>query len=128
MPKDLFATVPEFLAAFDNILENGFFEDIQFNMTGKMMEGKIFSCSIMATGCVPNDSKYAKYKPVSSSAIIDPRVVVDSCRALAEEKRVKSVFTKVETQDWPRWSRDEERIIGSKGQRTNLNLTITFKT
>lgn len=124
MPKDLFAPVPEFLAAFDNILKNGFFEEIQFNTGGKMMEGKIYGCSITATGCVPSDKKF---EAEGSGAIIDPNTIVASCRKLATQKKVKDVTTKVETKDWPLWDATGEKVIGSKGKRTELFLYVTFK-
>lgn len=124
MPKDLFASVPEFLAAFNNILEHGFFEDIQFNVNGKMMEGKIVGCSITASGCVPSDKKYMAE---GCGAVIDPGAIVASCRRLAETKKVKDVTTKVETNDWPLWDTKGEDVIGSKGKRTKLFLYVTFK-
>lgn len=122
MPKDLFATVPEFLAAFDNILKNGFFEEIQFSAYG--MGGKISFCSITAKGCVPNNSKYAA---TGCGAVIDPHTIIASCRNLAEQKQVKTVATTVETVDWPLWNRQGEKIIGSKGQYTKMSATIFFK-
>lgn len=125
MPKDLFAPVPEFLAAFSNILGNGFFEEIQFNTGDKMMEGRIYGCSISATGCVPSDKKY---KADGCGAIVDPNAVIASCRKLADQKKVKDITTKVETKDWPLWDTKGENVVGSKGKRTELFLYITFKT
>lgn len=125
MPKDLFAPVSEFLVAFNNILENGFFEEIQFNACGKMMEGEIYGCFITATGCVPSDKKY---KADGCGAVIDPNAVIASCRKLADQNQVKDITTKVETKDWPLWDTQEESIVGSKGKRTELFLYITFKT
>lgn len=125
MLRDLFAPVPEFLAAFNNILENGFFEEVEFHVRGKMMEGKIFSCSITATGCVPANESY---KASGCGAVIDPNAVIASCRKLADQNQVKDITTKVETKNWPVWNTEGENIIGSKGTRTELSLYITFKT
>lgn len=125
MPKDLFAPVPEFLVAFDNILKNGFFEDIQFGAHGKMMEGKIYACFITAIGCVPSNKKYGAD---GCGAIIDPHTVIASCRALVKKKKVKNVSTKVETEEWPLWDTAGEKKIGSKGKRTELKLYVEFNT
>lgn len=125
MQKDLFDQVPEFLAAFNNIVKNGFFEEIQFSASGKMMEGKIFGCSITATGCVPSDKKFAAN---GSGSIIDPNAIVAACRKLTDQNRVKDVTTKVETKDWPLWDAKGEKMIGSKGKRTELFLYIAFET
>ncbi len=124
MSKDLFAPVPEFLAAFKNVLENGFFEDFRFNVNGPMMEGKIFGCAINATGCVPVSKEYMAD---GCGAIIDPNVIIASCRKLADQKEVTGVTTKVETKDWPLWDTDGENLIGSKGKRTELHLYVSFK-
>jgi hypothetical protein len=125
MPKDLFVQVPEFLAAFDNIRTNGFFEDIQYAVHGMMMEGRIQICSITAMGCIPNDPRYMA---VGASAVIDPHQLVDSCRTLAHDRQIRDVTTKIETNPWPLYDRKGEEVIGSKGSRTKLFLHITFKT
>lgn len=124
MSGDLFAEVPEFLAAFDHILKNGFFEDVQLSVSGKMMEGKINGCSIDATGCVPNDKKY---DADGCGAIVDPRTIIASCRDLSDKKQVKKVATKVETEDWPLYNDEEMEIIGSKGKRTHLSIHVIFE-
>lgn len=124
MSKDLFAQVPEFLAAFNNVLENGFFEDFKFNVNGSMMEGKIVGCAINATGCVPVSKEYGAD---GCGAVIDPNVIIASCRKLAGQKMVTGVTTKVETKDWSLWDTDGENVIGSKGKRTELYLYVSFK-
>jgi hypothetical protein len=123
MSKELFAAVPEFMAAFTHILKNGFFEDIQLSVSGKMMEGKISGCFINATGCVPND---AKYDADGCGGIIDPEAVIASCREMATEQKVSNVTTKVETNDWLLYD-DEGEVIGSKGSRTELSICILFE-
>ncbi|MFZ2886675.1 MAG: hypothetical protein WA021_02530 [Minisyncoccia bacterium] len=125
MQKDLFAAVPEFLAAYNNILENGFFEEIQFNVNGRDMEGKIYGCSISAIGCVPSKDEF---KADGCGAVIDPNTVIASCRKLAHQKKIKNITTKVETKDWPVWDSKGDNIVGSKGTRTELYLYIAFNT
>lgn len=125
MPEDLFAPVPEFLTAFGNILENGFFEEVQFAARGRLMEGGIHSCSIDISGCVPNDPKYTTD---GCGVLIDPSDVIASARRLAEQNKVLNISTKVETKDWELWDAAGENVIGSKGTRTELRLLITFKT
>ena len=123
MSKDPFAQVPEFLAAFDNILANGFFEGIHLEVGDGMTEGYIFSCSIKASGCVPDDTKYMQD---GSGALVDPHAIIASCRALAETKKIKMVTTDVETTDWLRYGRND-KVVGSKGKRTKMFISITFK-
>lgn len=124
MSKDLFAQVPEFLAAFNNILKNGFFEDIKLSVNGPMMEGKIYGCSITATDCVPVSEEYAAD---GCGAVIDPNVIIAACRKLAGQKKVTGVTTKVETEDWQLFHEVEGNVIGSKGKRTELYLYVSFK-
>lgn len=125
MPKDLFAQVPEFLAAFRNILNNGFFEEIQFSTGNEMSEGTVYSCCITAAGCIPSNKKFGAD---GCGAIINPKTIIAACRKLATQKKVKGVTTKVETKDWPLWDAKGENVVGSKGKRIGLFLQITFKT
>ncbi|HEY0979722.1 MAG TPA: hypothetical protein VGE23_02695 [Candidatus Paceibacterota bacterium] len=125
MQKDLFESVPEFLAAFNNILENGFFEQVEFAARGEGMEGKVHSCSVIAAGCVPD---HKRYQADGCGLIVDPGTVIAAVRKLAGQEKVMDVSTKVETNDWPLWDTEGENIIGSKGKRTKLSLYITFKT
>jgi len=125
MPQDPFARVPEFLAAFNNILKNGFFEEIQLNVGGKMTEGRIYSCTIIATGCIPTSKRF---KADGCGTLIDPNTIITSCRSLANRKRGANVTTTVETTDWPLWDADGQKVIGSKGKRTQLFFHIAFNT
>lgn len=125
MKKDLFAQVPEFLAAFNNVLENGFFEEIQFHVGGKMTEGRIPSCSITAMGCVPSEKKY---KADGCGAVIDPATIIASCRKLAGQKKIQDIIAKIETENWPLYDAEGQNVIGSKGKRTKLYILVMFKT
>ena len=123
--KDLFEQIPEFLAGFDNIRKNGFFESIELNVGHKFMEGRVHGCTLTASGCVP---KNRKSRARGCGAVIDPVAIIDSCRALAQQRKVLSVSVKIESQDWPLYDPKGENVIGSNGTRTNLFLYITFKT
>ncbi len=125
MQKDLFAPVPEFLAAYNNILENGFFEEIKFTAGSVMMEGKIHSCFVSISGCVPN---HEKYRADGCGTLIDPNAVIATCRRLAGQNQIKHLSTSIETEDWRLWDAKGNNIVGSKGHRTKLSLQITFKT
>ena len=123
--KDLFVKVPEFLAAFNRILKEGFFEDIDFHVHGLMMEGRIHACSIIARGCVPNNKKCAAK---GCGAIVNPDQIIATCRELAKRHKIQSVQAQVKTDGWPLYDRSENQIVGTKGTRTELSLYILFKT
>lgn len=125
MPKkDVFAGVPEFMAAFDNIAKNGFFEHIQFNVGDQMMEGRIGSCLIRASGYVPSG---AAYHAEGCGVLINPQTVIDACRKLADKRKIEAVFTDVKSNDWQLWSKDETEVVGSKGMKTEMFISIIFK-
>lgn len=124
MPKDLFSQAPEFLTAFNNILNNGFFEDIKFSVTS-IMEGKIFACSITAKGCVPSKEKY---KASGCGVVIDPTDVVALCRKLVNQRKVMDISVKVQDSDWPLYDARDEKVIGSKGTHTEMFLYFNIKT
>lgn len=121
MPKDLFATVPEFLAAFNDLHKDGFFEKVEFSEGG-------YDCSIHITGYVPSSEQY---KMEGCGNFIDPNAIVAHGRRLADRNLVKDIATKVEITNWPQicddltWNDDH---IGSRGKRYELNLCIMFKT
>ncbi len=121
--NDVFAQVPEFLAAFNNILEKGFFESVQFHVGSPMSEGALHLVSILCSGCVPSDKKY---EAKGCGLVIDPNTVVATCRKLVAENQVKNVTTNVETNDWSLYDEKDGKVIGSRGQRTKLSLHITF--
>lgn len=123
MAKDLFAPVPEFLAAFKNIQENGFFESVQFICLGS--DGRIRICKINIAGCVPSSSEYMAD---GCGLIVDPNTIIDSCRELATKNKIKNIETKVETENWLLYDSTGEKVLGSKGNRIELFLTVTFKT
>ncbi len=121
---DVFAKVPEFLAAFNNILKNGYFEDIEFKARTDH-KGNVSFCLISISGFIPSEEKY---NAKGCGAIIDPDAIIGQCRKLCEQNEVKNLTTKVETEDWPLWDEEGEHIIGSKGQKTKIILTILFVT
>jgi hypothetical protein len=123
MAADVFAQVPEFLAAFDNIEKNGFFDNVRLEIYGG--EHIIYQCSLALCGYVPNDDKY---QVDGCGSLIDPKAIIASCRKLVDQKKVDKVTTNVETKDWPLLDEDGECVVGSKGQQTQLKIMITFKT
>jgi len=113
LKKDAFERVPEFLTAWNNILENGFFESIEFNTRG-MGRGKSGGfCSIYTEGFVPND---AKNKKDGCGAIIDPKSIIDNCRELAGRREVKNIEVEIKSTD-----------MGKKGKEVRAKICISFK-
>lgn len=118
---DVFSTVPEFLAAFSYIRQNGFFDWIELKINA--CEGTVYSCTLHISGYVAKETKYQKK---GSGTIVDPNTLIDSCRTLAGSLKVKNVSTKIETKDWPLWDKNCTRVIGSQGQHTELMIRIDF--
>jgi len=52
----LFEEIPEFEAAFDDVLQNGFFGDVRLSVTAP--GDKLIVLSFSATGFIPNNLKY----------------------------------------------------------------------
>lgn len=120
---DLFAQAPEFLAAFNNVATNGFFEAITFNAGSMMSEGIIYGCHISAIGCIPNNEKYRK---VGAGALISPEALIAASKAITGRHKVKNVTVEVKTSDWILYDKEEEHVIGSKGTRTEMKIYIMF--
>lgn len=120
---DPFAQAPEFLAAFNNIATNGFFEEISFSSGSKMSEGDIYGCFVNATGCVPNNEKYRKE---GTGALINPETIITSCKTITDRHKVKNVSVTVKTSDWPLYDKAGEKMVGSKGMRTEMSIYISF--
>jgi hypothetical protein len=121
--KDPFKNAPEFLAAFENVRKNGFFEEMQYQVGSPMSDGKISHCIFGATGCVPSEQKYAA---VGCGALFDPPSIIESCKKLSQTMEVKHVSVEVKTEDWALWDEAEENIIGSKGYRTKMSIFVRF--
>lgn len=120
---DPFAQAPEFLAAFNNVASNGFFEEIKFSSGTRLSEGNIHLCCIDASGCIPNNKKYLKK---GCGSLIDPQAVIASCKADTSHRKVKSVSVTVETSGWWFSDKDGERLESIKGTRTTMRLIIMF--
>ncbi len=120
---DPFAQAPEFLVAFNNIATNGFFEEITFSSGSKMAEGDIYNCFINATGCVPNNKKYHKE---GAGTLLSPDAIIASCKAIIGRRKVKNVSVTVKTSDWVLYDKAGEKVIGSKGARTEMSIYISF--
>ena len=122
--KDPFAQVPEFLAAFQNVLDNGFL--LSFKVDIDVItddDNQISKCVIEATGAIPNNETYMAK---GCGAICDPKSIVEACRQLTQNKAIKLVKCKIETEDWPIWDKAGQKMIGSKGQHKMLTLHIWF--
>lgn len=118
---DPFAQAPEFLAAFNNIATNGFFEQCTVNVLG--FEGDLTNCSINVIGYIPNNKRYQKN---GVDALLDPETIITSCKAVTGRHKVKNVSVTVKTGDWVRYDRAGENIVGSKGTRTEMNISVMF--
>jgi hypothetical protein len=122
--SDPFAKAPEFLAAFDHVRKNGFFESIQYNAGMPMSEGPVGLCSITATGCVPDEAKYAAE---GCGVLIDPDAVVESCKLLAKKNKVRQVHVTIKTENWNLWDESGNNVVGRKGARTTMVMNIQFE-
>ena len=117
---DIFERTPEFLAAFKNIQEHGFFERLEVGVN--TYEGRLhLSCRVSCTGRIPNSPKYAAE---GAKAFLDPAALLAKVREAVKGVRVKHCSVEVKTEDWPLYRGDN--IVGSKGVKTDLLLFITF--
>lgn len=121
--KDPFAQAPDFLAAFEKIAKDGFFEELE--STVSFQEGKPPGhCRVRAVGYVPNHRKYAA---PGCAVFVDPSTLLEKMRRLAKQNRVRHVNFGVESEPWPLWNRGGNTAVGSRGTKTTLSLTVTFK-
>ena len=120
---DVFAQVPEFLAAFDNVKKYGFFEDIFFQVMGTGGNGKLSYVVIKIEGYIPNVPEFMNE---GSGIIVDPEEILKRIRNLVNNIQVERISTEVKTENWPLWSEDEETILGSRGYKVNLYINIQF--
>jgi|GEM_PF-7024199 len=120
--KDQFSKAPEFLAAFDHISANGFFDKMVFSCEG--FESKLgSSCHLEIIGYIPNDVKYAKK---GLGVLYDPHAIIASCKKHTSHKIARHLDFTVETTNWKLWDRRGEKVIGSKGTQTKLKMYIQF--
>lgn len=122
--QDFFDKAALFIAAFKQVKETGFFDN--FSVTSSSNEGYFVFVNIQATGLLP-DSKQDLVRGIIP--YIDPVVVVDQVRlqvsGLGYKMDSGSCETKLE--DWPRFDRTGERIIGSRGKRVTLKMSFSIK-
>lgn len=122
--QDPFAQAPEFLAAFQNVLDNGFLLRFKIDIDVVINDdNQISECIIEAIGAIPNNEKYLAK---GCGAICDPKSIIESCRQLTQNKAIKLVKCKIETEDWPIWDEADEKVIGSKGQQKTMSINIWF--
>ena len=122
--NDPFAKAPEFLAAFDHVRQNGFFERLEYHAGDLMSEGIVYSCTIRAVGCVPDEARYAAK---GCGTLINPFAIVESCKVLAVERKVDQVYVTIKTENWTLWDKAGEKALGRKGVRTEMSIIIRFK-
>jgi hypothetical protein len=123
MMKDHFKRTPEFLAAFHHIVANGFFESLSVQCNSR--EGRIYHCIVTGVGMIPSKAKYAA---TGVAPLIDPEKMIEAARnQVAQGRKLRNCHVEVKTEDWPLWSKDENTILGSKGTRTSLSISITLK-
>jgi hypothetical protein len=118
---DPFVQAPEFLAAFNNIATNGFFEQCALNVLG--FEGDVTNCSIKVIGYIPNNKSYQRN---GVGALLNPEAIITSCKAVTGRHKVKNVSVTVKTGDWVLYDKAGKNIIGSKGTRTEMSISIMF--
>ena len=120
----IFTKLPAFLAACRDILENGFFAEINFTVR-TLDNGEVNFCTISAKGFVPSNDEF---RANGCGKIINPDEIIAKCRKVAERREIKKLEAKIETRDWPLWDSEGEYVIGSKGQKTDLSLMVLFAT
>lgn len=121
---NVFSKVPAFLTAFNNILENGFFNEIEFRIRASD-NGKLSFCMLFVEGRIPSS---IEHKVEGCGVIVNPREIIKKCREIVSTNKTRNIETSVKTADWPLWDDDETKVVGSKGQHIKMFLIITFAT
>lgn len=116
---DPFVQAPEFLAAFNHVLANGFFENMKLEVLG--YEGSVHELVLKASGYIPNRKSSKK----GVGALFDPEAIIASCKQIAFDRGIKRVNVTIERKNWPIYS--EDHIVGSRGEKVDMKIEIWFK-
>lgn len=119
--NDPFAKAKEFLAAFDHVRKNGFFEMVNCKILASV--GKVFLVHIQILGYVPHDQKYMAQ---GCGVLVDPVSIVVSCKGIVKNQKLKMVKVEVKTEDWLLFDESGNEVIGSKGTETNMSIFVQF--
>jgi len=117
--EDPLEKIPEFLAAISSIFENGYFEDVEVNVS--CYEGRPLYVLIRMTGYIPSS---AVYSSKGCGDLIDVKGMLTKVRALASDHAVTNLTFEVRTEDWPLYDDEEEHVLGSKGTRTYMRCFV----
>ncbi|HUC01770.1 MAG TPA: hypothetical protein VMA75_02610 [Candidatus Paceibacterota bacterium] len=114
-----------FVEMFDRIMAEGFIDDLNVNVTG--FEGKgITSIVIRGTGYLPADRRAI---PLGITPFINPATIVEGIRKqlLHNRFRIDSRRCEIKTDDWAKWDRSGENVIGSRGLRIIFDFMVFLK-
>jgi len=125
--KDFFDQAKGFIASFNQVLEDGFFESLKVDLIGLENLGTTNIC-IQAQGLLPNQRR--DWAP-GVKVFVDPAEVIDSVR----EQIATSKFTlenykcEVKTEEWLKFGtrNGEETVVGRKGLRISFSFIAYLK-
>lgn len=125
--QDFLNKAPEFLAAFDTILNQGFFETLE--CSGSSSEegknsGEFGSIAFKAVGYIPNDPKDHRK---GITPFITPDLLLEKIRHFLTEEGCKLTHDPqidVKSENWTRWDRAGNNVIGSRGRVFTLRIFV----
>lgn len=105
-------------------MENGFFEEFECSSVAYDDRDGLMSLNLKIKGHIP-----IKQGLISGvSPIVDPNAIIETIKHQidSDTAHLKSTHIRIETTDWPKWSRDEMTVVGSRGTTTSLGMFLTF--
>lgn len=125
--KDFFEQARGFVASFNQVLEEGFFESFKVDMSGLENLGTT-NISIQAQGLLPDQRK--DWAP-GVKLFIDPSKVIDSVREQLRSSKfsLEHRTCEVKTEDWLKYGirNGEETIVGRKGLRISFSFVVYLR-
>lgn len=120
--QDFSNKVLEFQSAFEQIVKEGFFTQIETNVMG--LSGHPAMFLISASGKIPNspENSFSGVTPIFSI----PDFLEPIGNFIERGGRIKEVAVKVERKDWLLYDSTGNTIIGSRGTSIKMSFSILF--
>jgi hypothetical protein len=125
--QDFLNKAPEFLAAFDAIFTQGFFETIECSgnsYENSRSSGEFGNISFKAVGYIPEDPKDQKK---GMMPFFSPHQLLENIRLFLAEDGCKFTHAptiEVNSENWPLWDRGGNNILGSRGRKFTLRIFV----
>lgn len=119
MKRDFLRNSPGFLAAIDQVLAEGFFENFDIQLSS--LESGLNSMTIAAAGFIPDSQVNMRdgVKPY-----VDVKIMFENIKSQINDKSLEVVSHSctIESTNWDLWDDKGMKIIGSLGNKIQLSL------